>query len=344
MSTGIQPINNTQNNKYKDPLNKNGFVLMSYSNEVGTAIAEIAPKLGTALWAPTFMYLGADIYDKYKNDKNNYDPSAKRALQRAIFQGLTSLIALPAVIYAGQCAVPPLGRFDKSGISGNTKDSVYKHIKEVITQANDSVFENYKDYEELLLNSIRNKYNSRNREYKNLNIFKKFIKKYFSKRFDILEHDKMKMLEFAKINAKETFDLITALRNNDISKIPKRVLNKYKELIPQVKEMYKSGDYSYQATRGALIEHLKGKIFKNKLLKTAGGICALVIFAKPVNNFVEKNIMKKYINPSIDQFSIEVTNRNLIKSNKIYALIKEQNKYSKIQNQDLGETLNTENK
>ena len=99
---------------YKDPLNSNSAVLMSYSNEVGTAISEIAPKLGTALWAPTFMYLGADIYDKYKNDKDNYNPSAKRALKRAIFQGITCLVALPAVIFAGQCAVSPLGSLDKT--------------------------------------------------------------------------------------------------------------------------------------------------------------------------------------------------------------------------------------
>ena len=45
---------------------------MSYSNEIGTAISEIAPRLGTALWAPTFLYLGADLYDKYKNDKDSY--------------------------------------------------------------------------------------------------------------------------------------------------------------------------------------------------------------------------------------------------------------------------------
>lgn len=50
---------------------------MSYSSEVGTAISEIAPKLGASLFAPTFMYLGADIYDKYKNDKDSYNPSGK---------------------------------------------------------------------------------------------------------------------------------------------------------------------------------------------------------------------------------------------------------------------------
>ena len=110
----INPVNSeTQKNKYHDPLNKTIPVLMSYSNEVGTAISEIAPKLGTALWAPALMYLGADIYDKYKNDKDHYKPSGKRAIKRAIFQGLTSLIALPVLIFAAQCLVSPIARIGK---------------------------------------------------------------------------------------------------------------------------------------------------------------------------------------------------------------------------------------
>ena len=91
-----------QNNKYHDPLNKGIFVVLSNSNEIGTAISDIAPRLGAALWAPTFMYLGADIYDKYKNDKDNYDPSAKRAFKRAIYQALTSVVAMPAAIILGK--------------------------------------------------------------------------------------------------------------------------------------------------------------------------------------------------------------------------------------------------
>ena len=43
-----------------------------YSSEIGATVNEIAPKLTFALWVPSFMYLGADIYDKYKNDKNEF--------------------------------------------------------------------------------------------------------------------------------------------------------------------------------------------------------------------------------------------------------------------------------
>ena len=122
----ITPVSQNQNTntqkhktKYQDPLNKGIVVLLSNSNEIGTAISDIAPRLGAALWAPTFMYLGADIYDKYKNDKNNYDPSAKRAFKRAIFQALTSIVTLPAAIILGKYIISPLGKLDKTGVSGN---------------------------------------------------------------------------------------------------------------------------------------------------------------------------------------------------------------------------------
>lgn len=137
---------------------------MSYSNEVGTAISEIAPKLGTALWAPTFMYLGADIYDKYKNDKDSYNPSGKRAFKRAIFQGMTSLIALPAVIYAGQCLVSPLSRMQKSGISGNAKDAVYRHTKDVIDQTHGDALESYEKFKNIVTKSLENKLDARKNE------------------------------------------------------------------------------------------------------------------------------------------------------------------------------------
>lgn len=84
--------------KYSDPLNNWGLRAMSYTNEIGTTVYEIAPKVTFALWIPTFMYLGADIYDKYKNDKNHYAPSAKRGVENAISQGISSFL-LPTLCY-----------------------------------------------------------------------------------------------------------------------------------------------------------------------------------------------------------------------------------------------------
>lgn len=300
--------------KYQDPLNKKVPVLMSYSNEIGTAISEIAPRLGAALWAPTFMYLGADIYDKYKNDKDSYKPSGKRALKRAIFQGMTSLIALPAVIFAAQSAISPLAQFDKWGINGNTKDAVYKHTKSVIDQAHGSALDSYEEFNRVIKTTLENKIRSRKSEKRTANFFKRAWNKLFTQRYTLLSADKAKILTFAEANAKNTFEILTALKNEDKHKIPHRIYKKYKKTLPIMKEMYKDGDYSHQATRNALIEYQKSLIFKNKLLKTLGGFTALILLANPINNFVDKQIMKKFISPGIDQISEGFVNESKMKT------------------------------
>lgn len=304
---------NTQE-KYRDPLSKKLPVMMSYSSEVGTAISEIAPKLGTALWAPTFMYLGADIYDKYKNDKTSYNPSAKRALKRAIYQGLTSIVALPAVIIAGQFIASPLGKLGKAGISGNAKDAVYKHIKNVIDQAHGSALDNYESFNRIITETLENKIKVRNNEKKTINPFKRFYNKYFTDRYDLLSSDKDKIIKFAKENALATFNIKNALKHGDKSKIPNKVYNKYNDILPAMKEMYKEGDYAYQATRNALKEYQNSLIFKNKLLKTIGGLGTLFLLATPINTFVDKQLMKKYIGPGIDQISHSFVNESRMKS------------------------------
>lgn len=306
--------NKSKKHKYQDPLNKKVPVLMSYSNEVGTAISEIAPKLGMALWAPTFMYLGADIYDKYKNDKDNYNPSARRALKRAIFQGLTSLVALPAVIFAAQSAISPLAQFDKWGISGNTKDAIYRHTKSVIDQAHGNSLSSYENYREVILSTLENKIKSRNNEKRTIGLFKKLYNLLFTERYSLISADKSKVLAFAEDNAKKTYDLLIALKHNDKKKIPHRIYQKYQKILPVMSEMYKDGDFAYQATRNALKEYQKSLIFKNKLLKTFGGITALVLLANPINTFVDKQIMKKFISPGIDQLSKEVVSESNMKN------------------------------
>lgn len=314
----------TLKKKYEDPLEKIGF--LSYSNELGTAISEIAPKLGAALWAPTFMYIGADIYDKYKNDKNDYNPSGTRAFERALFQGLHTLIALPAIIFAGQSIVSPLGKMDKTGISGNTKDAIYRHTKNVIDQAPESAFENFETFNNLIKTSLENRFDARAEEIqKTDNILKKFFKKNFKNKFAILEAEKSKVLTYAEQNAKKVFDIMSALKNNDKSKVPSQIYRAYKKHIPIMNELYKDGDYSYQASRRALKEYQNSLIFKNKLLKTLGGFGAIFLLANPAGNIMDKYLMKKYINPEIDKISSEA-----IKEFKMKTIYAEMNKNRQI--------------
>ncbi|MBQ8635983.1 hypothetical protein IJX73_03100 [bacterium] len=100
-----------------DILNKPPMRYLAYSNEIGSAISPISKTLGTALWVPALLYLGADIYDKYKNDEDNtYNPSAKRSVRQAIFQGMTSVILPTGAIKLGQ----------KIGVRVNTKKRFYQ--------------------------------------------------------------------------------------------------------------------------------------------------------------------------------------------------------------------------
>lgn len=118
--TGLTPEH--QKNKrieknYKDPLNSWGIRALMYSSEIGATVNEIAPKLTFALWVPSFMYLGADIYDKYKNDKNEFSPSSKRGVKEAIRQAFSFFILPTAATILGQKLTSPLGKLISDKLS-----------------------------------------------------------------------------------------------------------------------------------------------------------------------------------------------------------------------------------
>ena len=110
-------------------------------------------------------------------------------------------------------------------------------------------------------------------------------------------------MNFAEQNAKKTYEIFDALKKNETAKVPKKILNIYNTILPKMKEIYNEADYSYQATRNALMEYQTSLIFKNKILKTISGFTVLFLLNKPVNDFVDKQIMKKVINPGIDQIA-----------------------------------------
>ena len=154
----------------------------------------------------------------------------------------------------------------------------------------------------------------RHNEKRTIGLFKKLYNLLFTERYSLISADKSKVLAFAEDNAKKTYDLLIALKHNDKKKIPHRIYHKYQKILPVMSEMYKDGDFAYQATRNALKEYQKSLIFKNKLLKTFGGITALVLLANPINTFVDKQIMKKFISPGIDQLSKEVVSESNMKN------------------------------
>ena len=111
--------------EYSDPLLKWPLRGLAFTNDIGAAVMDIAPNIGLALWIPALMYFGADIYDKYKSDEKEYNPSGKRAFKQAVFQACAS-VALPiVVVHAGQKVASKFAEnYSKDGLSLQLKEEV----------------------------------------------------------------------------------------------------------------------------------------------------------------------------------------------------------------------------
>lgn len=112
-----------------DPLAKYPLRAFGYSNEVGAAVSAM-PVWGKAaevgLWVPALMYLGADIYDKFRRGKEGdyTKASATAAVEQAVFQALASVILPTAAVKMGQSVAGQLTKFDKSGLDAKAKEEL----------------------------------------------------------------------------------------------------------------------------------------------------------------------------------------------------------------------------
>ena len=284
----ITSLSNTpREHKYKDPLSQKTLVLMSYSNEVGTAISEIAPKLGTALWAPTFMYLGADIYDKYKNDQTEYSPDSKRCLKQAIFQGLASVFLPVVAVKLGQNAFSQFGKFTEDKISLNAKE----HVSKVA--------------EQFIANGKMRAYDGRDEE---------CIKEFLDHVSDSMDFSNKKK------SLKNTFKIFSLDKKENVEKYSiktiKNLIQMRKDLLNPTTEVkaggwyskyikaLKSGQTESVAVKSVLTNFQKGQLMKGNFIKTIGGFCALGLAIKPIDHFVENVLIGKYVGPQIDNFKI----------------------------------------
>lgn len=285
--------------KYHDPLNSWKFKWMSYSDEAGTFISEVAPKLGAALWVPSFMYIGADVYDKYKNNKDKYDPSARRAFDRAIYQGISNLVALPLLIAAGQKLVSPLGLLAKDKISIDKKAMVLDHINKMLMQGVNNELNDKKAFRNFVKTTLENKISSKKSEMQNDNIIKKAYK-YLTNKYIIAYGDKQKTIDYALKKADELYDIKNALLDeNSSKKVSSAVRGKYIETLSTMKSMH-GYDYANNAMRAALIKVCNRQIFNNKIVKTLGGFTALALLGTTVSKYVEKKLVGKYIDGGLN--------------------------------------------
>jgi len=291
-----------------DILNKPPMRYLAYSNEIGAAISPINKSLGTALWAPALLYLGADIYDKYKNEDNTYNPSAKRSLRQAIFQGLASVILPTAVIKLGQ----------KIGVRISTGKETLSAIdkKELIDftigYLDNATFpqKEGETFAHGLIEAFNQKASARKAKIKNRTLKDRF----FSIFKESKDYDNA-ISKYLKDKAKQNH-IISYLEAqgkivDDIMKSEKNIqADKYIKFFNETSSKY--GDVQL-AKFETISKLLKDKTINKSLIATLSGFIALFLMIKPIDFFTEKIMMEKIVNPIFDKFP---TKNNKEKSEK----------------------------
>ena len=236
-------------------------------NDIGVAINEIAPTAATLFWVPALMYFGADVYDKYKNKGNKYDPNAQRAFKQAVFQAFASII-LPTVFgHIGQSAFSQIDKYKGEKISTNAKEQTLRFIKHH-AQDHDIVKDGDKAQ---VLEKFENNFNiffSKKKEsYQGNNIFTKIYDKLLCncKRGAIANSNEERLKNFAK---KEFENILEHGNSTDIIK-----------------------------------SNLDKKIFKFKAWKSLGSFTALLLTVKPIDMFTENIIIKKCVEPQMKKLN-----------------------------------------
>jgi len=313
-------ITDASHPNYVDPLAKWPIRGFAYSNELGTAIGEIAPKLGSLLWVPALMYFGADIYDKYKNQETNYNPSTQRALEQATFQALASVILPTVAVHAGQKIISQVDRLSKDGLSTNAKEETLHFIQDFINKSKLSNYNNNFDlYTEKFNTSLKTYIDDTTGVQHSKNIFTKAFKWMFStKHPEAVSHaNREKLVSFANQQLKNLIEMRTKLMNKERPQnISDKVYNKFNNIHESFKKEFGEDHYLHKAAKYALKEHLSESIFKLKMFKTLGGFIALGAMIKPIDMFVEQTIMKKVVEPNIDKFNHISFRRNAGKNQK----------------------------
>lgn len=295
-----------ETNQYRDPLMHWPVRGLAYSNEIGAAIYSLYPVAGMALWVPALTYIGADVYDKYKNDETEYNPSIKRGVKQAVFQSSASVVLPTMAVCYGQKAFSSLDKFTKDGLSSQSKIDVinmslsYIEDNDLSSIRDKSYIDKFAGYVEENHVKEKNKINS-------LSPFKKFLSHLnpLKDTDNISRADNSKLSVYAKKHAEEIAKIYEALSNN---KKPDNMSDKLFDKFKQVKkelEAKNQKDALNKAITNIIKDYHNDKIFKNKILKTVGGFISLALMIKPIDKFVETVVIKKAIEPALDYFSKE---------------------------------------
>ena len=308
-STPKQANSFKEDNKqtYKDPLRKWPLKGLAYSNELGAVVSGISPKLGTALWAPALMYFGADIYDKYKNDETEYNPSKRRGLKEAIFQTMASVILPTVAVKTGQKTISTLNRITPTGLSTQTKQNVIeKSLTYMQSKSLHTFVDNPSAYADGFKEAVMTMAGDAKGDFKALTKAKRVLTVLNPlKTLDSIAFANEKKLgKFAEKQAAEIMEMRSALMKNQKPKqLSNKLFKKFQNIQGEYQKIYPADRYMGKAAKSILKDYHNSQILRNKMVKTAGGFIALALLLKPIDNFVEHIVIKKTVEPGLDYLS-----------------------------------------
>ena len=269
--------------EYKDPLMRWPLRGAAFTNEVGEALRPIIGNYATLSWVPALMYIGADVYDKYKNDKNEYSPDSRRCLKQAVFQGMASIFLPLIAVKLGQNIISQFGKFGQDKISLNSKEHVSKLAEQFIANGKMHAFDGRdKECTREFLNIATDSLDYKNK--------KKSVKK---------------LRKIFKADKNERLSKYSETTIKDLIKLRKDILNPTTEVksskwYSHYIKALKNGQTENVAVKSVLSDFQKNKMLKGNFLKTLGGFIALGLAIKPIDYFVEEVLIGKYVGPGID--------------------------------------------
>ena len=272
--------------EYKDPLMQWPLRGAAFTNEVGEALRPVIGGYATLSWAPALLYIGADVYDKYKNDQTEYSPNSRRCLKQAIFQGMASVFLPLIAVKAGQNVFAQAGKLTEDKISINSKEHIANAAEQFIANGKMHAFDGkdaecIKEFADIVDNSM----DFDNKRTSLKNIFKVF-----------------------RLDSKEKIKNYSDKTIKDLIELRKKLLNPSEEFKnDKLYKLYeadlKAGQTSNVAVKSVLTKYQQSKMLKGKFLKTLGGFVALGAAIKPIDHFVEEVLIGKYVGPEIDKIN-----------------------------------------
>lgn len=293
--------------KYRDPLTQWPIRGLAYTNEIGAALSEVAPTFGLMLWIPALLYFGADIYDKYKNDKDSYNPNGVRGTEQAAFQALASVILPTASVKIGQRIGSLIGKVTgKNGLTFQTEEEIIKFLQSHLGRRNMSDhISDIDEFKEAFHLALENKNKNTSVGMRLSNIFHKIGKMFISSRHPeaVASASKDKVSNFANKQIDEIFAICKQLIEDDSQKpaqMSKKMFKQYHNIKLNFGENVAYKDTAkVDAINHILKKHLASKVNNAKIIKTIGGFVALGLAIKPIDKFVENVVIKKYISPGL---------------------------------------------